>query len=127
MTRTLTLLRPLAGLPHAITYTLEAIDTATGLHALRATEQESRLFVLAAETCLPGYRPIINDEQATSLGLTEGADAEVFTIVNPAADPTTVNLLAPIVVNRATDAATQVILEGQSWPHDAPLSEVLSA
>lgn len=127
MTREITLVRPLTGLPDATTYTLEAIDAATGLYALRAAETGARLFVLAAATCLPGYRPVINDEQASSLGLTAGADAEVFTIVNPAADPTTVNLLAPIVVNRATDAAAQVILEGRIWPHDAPLSELLSS
>jgi flagellar assembly factor FliW len=33
-----------------------------------------------------------------------------------------VNLLAPIVVNKATNMCAQFILEGQDWPIQAPLA-----
>ena len=56
-------------------------------------------------------------------GLLRGpADAMVLVVANPGQAGTTVNLMAPIVVNTATGASAQVILEGQDWPLRAELA-----
>ena len=43
-------------------------------------------------------------------------------VVNPSESGTTVNLMAPIVVNATTGACAQLILDDQDWPLKAELS-----
>lgn len=66
----------------------------------------------------PGYEPDIPDADLADLGITDPADAIVLAIVNiQAAERTAyLNLLAPLVINRHTGAARQVILDRQGWP-----------
>ena len=46
----------------------------------------------------------------------------MLAVVHPGAEePTTANLLAPILVNPVTGAAAQVVLDGDEWPLRAPL------
>ena len=58
------------------------------------------------------YAPELFDDDAAALGITEAADALLFTIVTVRDQPslTTVNLVGPIVVNRHTGAARQVVV-----------------
>jgi flagellar assembly factor FliW len=49
-------------------------------------------------------------------------DAVVLVVANPGENGTTVNLLAPIVVNVATKICAQIILEDQEWPLQAHLT-----
>lgn len=67
------------------------------------------------------YAPVLTDEQAGSLSLGSAEEALVLLVANPGAEGVNVNLLAPVVVNTATGAAAQVILEGQDLPVRAPL------
>lgn len=53
-------------------------------------------------------------------------DALVLVVVNPGDPGTTMNLLAPIVVNSATGTSAQVILDGQGWPLRAELATSVS-
>jgi len=46
----------------------------------------------------------------------------MLAVVHPGGDePTTANLLAPILVNPVTGAAAKVVLDGDEWPLRAPL------
>jgi flagellar assembly factor FliW len=111
------------GLEPRIEFVLDAIDGATGLYALRSADADDdvRLFVLDAAVHLPHYSPVVTDEQTTLLGLTDADDAMLLVVATPASSGMTVNLLAPIVVNRLTGAGAQLILEGQDWPLRAEL------
>lgn len=112
--------------PHGLAVTefaLFAIDA--GLFALRAVDDSVRLFVLHA-VLLGGYAPELTDEQAGLLELEGPEDAEVLVVVNPVEGEPTVDLLAPIVVNRRTRAAAQLIIETGEWPLRAPLSGMLA-
>ncbi|HEY0249483.1 MAG TPA: flagellar assembly protein FliW [Gryllotalpicola sp.] len=117
-----TLLSPLAGLP-GTEYELEPVDA--GLFTLRSQGGTQRLFVVAGEV-LPSYQPEVADEQAAALGLAGPDDAELYVVVNPADGEPTLNLMAPIVVNRRTRAAAQLVLDGTRWPLRAALGEVLA-
>jgi len=125
MTAALAFLTPPPGLAPHTDFVLSAIDGATGLYTLQAaavTEADStRLFVLDAAVFLPAYTPYISTEQSASLDLTVPTDALLLVVANPGTAGTTVNLMAPIVVNAATGVAAQLILEGQDWPLQAPL------
>jgi len=81
-----------------------------------------RLFVLDAGIFLPDYTPEISDEQAASLDLVSGDDALVLVVANPGESGTTMNLMAPIVVNSVNGRSAQVILEDEKWPLRAELT-----
>ncbi|MCC9206006.1 flagellar assembly protein FliW [Arthrobacter sp. zg-Y769] len=127
MSTGLTFLTPPPGLAPEVRFNLEEIEGAAGLFAMTAAGSAgggSRLFVLDASVYLPDYHPEITDEQRHQLELVTAQDAAVLVVANPTLDGTTVNLLAPIVVNVSTGSCAQVILEGQDWPVRAPLEPV---
>ncbi|KQS17316.1 flagellar assembly protein FliW [Frigoribacterium sp. Leaf186] len=113
---------PPFGLEPLVDFSLERIEGADGLYALRAADSDVRLFVLDAAVHLPDYSPVVSDEQTLSLDLQDAAEALLLVVATPAATGMTVNLLAPIVVNVRTGAGAQLILEGQDWPLRAELS-----
>jgi flagellar assembly factor FliW len=66
--------------------------------------------VVAGASVVPGYAPDISQPDAESLGLTSADDALVLNLVTvgPRGEPT-VNLRAPLVVNRHTRMARQCV------------------
>lgn len=117
MSVALSFIAPPPGFEPLCDFTLSPIEAAHGLYALSATRQaDVRLYVVDAALYLPDYHPVITAEQAAALGLAVPEDALVLVVANPAGRGTTVNLMAPVVVNSTTGTAAQVILEGQEWP-----------
>jgi flagellar assembly factor FliW len=112
----LTFVAPPPGLAPLVDFSLDKIDGADGLYAMHAaSDAELRLFLLDAQVHLPGYAPMLTDEQCAAVDVTTPQDAIVLVVANPAEEGTTVNLLAPIVVNASTGASAQFILEGQDY------------
>ncbi|WP_423921923.1 flagellar assembly protein FliW [Frigoribacterium sp. 2-23] len=109
------------GLEPLVQFELDEIDGATGLFALRGGEGV-RLFVLDAAVHLPDYSPVITDEQTALLELETAEEALLLVVATPGDGGTTVNLLAPIIVNTRTAQGAQLILEGQDWPLRAELA-----
>ncbi|MCU1443142.1 MAG: Flagellar assembly factor FliW [Cryobacterium sp.] len=123
MSAALTFVTPPPGFAPLTNFTLNAVEGAHGLYALVATASENvRLFVVDAGVHLPEYTPVITDEQAGSLDLVTSDEALVLVVANPGEAGTTVNLMAPIVVNSSTGASAQLILDGQDWPLRAELA-----
>lgn len=103
-------------------FSLNPIEGAPGLYALVAAASHNiRLYVVDAGVYLPDYAPVLSDEQVDDVQLAAPEDALLLVVANPAEHGTTVNLMAPIVVNSVTGASAQVILEGQDWPLRAEL------
>ncbi|WP_226532111.1 flagellar assembly protein FliW [Microbacterium paraoxydans] len=122
MTAALTFLAPPPGLAPHVEFALAPVDGADGLFAMRAVEDaELRLYLVDPRTVLSEYAPILTDEQADALALREAEDALILVVAHPSAEGVSVNLLAPVIVNRTTGAASQVILEDQDYPLRAPL------
>jgi flagellar assembly factor FliW len=122
----LELAAPLLGLPGHERYTLEALDDAGVLFALRSVPADEadapvRLFVVSPVAHFPDYAPTID-----AGALPWDADAEhtaVLAVVHPGQGPQdgpTVNLLAPLVIDTRTGRAAQVVLDGD-WPLRAPV------
>lgn len=122
MTRLTFMTAPL-GLDPLTDFTLEQLEGTEGLYALQAVGvHDRRMFLLDPSIYVPGYNPELTDEQVESLNLSSPDEAAVFVIANHRPGSTTVNLLAPIIVNTTTDVCAQFILEGQDWPIQAPLA-----
>lgn len=113
---------PPPGLAPHTDFELAPVDGAEGLFSLRAVADETlRMFLVEPRTVVADYAPVLTDEQTAQLELTTPDDALLLVVANPGADGVHVNLLAPVVVNTATGAAAQVILEGQDYPVRARL------
>lgn len=113
----------LPGLPGLRHFTLDPLDPTGTLCALRSLEAEGmRLVVAPSVAFFPAYAPEVDDEWAELLGLADATDAVVLLIltVGTSAATTTANLRAPIVLNRRTHAAAQVVLADEH-PLRAPL------
>lgn len=115
---------PLPGLPDHLEYSLDGLDDDGTLFALRsASDPAVRLFVVRPEVFFVGYAPDVGATTREALGLAEGDEPLLLVVVHPGDDvaPTTANLLAPVVINLATGAASQVVLSDGDWPLRAPL------
>lgn len=122
MSAPLTFVSPPLGFEPLVDFSLDNIEGANGLYALKAVGAgDLRIFVIDAAVHLPAYTPTISDEQGESIGLASPDEASVLVVVNPTEEPTTVNLMAPIVVNNRTGQAHQFILDDQGWPIREPL------
>jgi flagellar assembly factor FliW len=91
---------------------------------LRSVDEPSIEFVVVAPDVLyPDYEIELDDEAAAALGLTDASDALVLAIVTLGSTlaASTVNLLGPVVANRTTRAASQVILNGTGFSTKTPL------
>ncbi|MGW9403973.1 flagellar assembly protein FliW [Arthrobacter sp. NPDC055585] len=123
-------LAPPPGLEPLTEFALEDVDGAHGLYSLTGTDTSAgvrRFYAIDAAVYLPHYNPEISDEQARQLHLEDPADARVLVVANPSDAGTTVNLLAPVIVNTRTWQCAQVILEGRDLPLRAPLEAVAAA
>ena len=116
---------PMPGLENAHDFTLRSVDGATGLYALEATSGTPvRLFLADAAVFVPGYAPPIPDAALDSLGVEPGESPQVLVVLNHSPTATTVNLMAPIVLNPATRRCAQLVLDGREYPLRADLNSL---
>lgn len=132
MSARVTFVTPPPGFAPEVDFTLSAVDGAEGLYSLKSEQGPDdagglRLFVLDAAVYLPGYQPEISTDQQQQLNLADAAEARVLVVANATEAGTTVNLLAPIVMNTRTLRCAQVILDGQDWPVRVSLEEAAAA
>ena len=123
MSAALTFATPPHGLAPHTEFDLREIEGAHGLFALQSVSDSGiRLFVLDASVYLPDYAPIISDDDCAKLDVHAVEDTLVLVVANPGENGTTMNLLAPIVVNATSGASAQIILDGQDYPLRAELT-----
>jgi flagellar assembly factor FliW len=107
------------GLAPLVEFDLDIVDGAPGLYTLRA-ETGLRLFLVDAPVYVPWYEPEIDSESLASVGSGEDSPADLMVVATISDGAPIVNLMAPMIVNRRTGAAAQVIL-GDEWPLRAEL------
>lgn len=118
----LTFTAPPPGLAPLVDFGLDAVDGATGLYTLQSiADPSTRMFVVDAAAYLPGYDPVFS--RASLKDLRVDSDAQVLLIASAEGGIPTVNLLAPILVNREDGRCTQVILDGE-YPVKAALTSL---
>ncbi|MFK3833744.1 flagellar assembly protein FliW [Microbacterium sp. NPDC087868] len=107
---------PMLGLAPYTTFTLESIEGADGLYALRATDAEVRLFVVEAPFVDRAYAPKVPASVRAEVGASADDALRMLVVANPGDEGVHVNLRAPIVVHPGNGRAVQVILEDQTYP-----------
>ena len=113
----------LAGFPDSERYALVEVPDAPPMCLLTSLDEPGVQFVVVPPAVFfPDYAPAIDDESAERLGLTDADDALLLVVLTVGArvEDSTANLLAPVVVNRTTRRAAQVVVT-DDWPLRAPL------
>jgi flagellar assembly factor FliW len=107
-------------------FTLAGIDDSPVYWLQCDDEPEIALPVADAFAVAPHYTFKLSDADIHALGLRHSADALVLAVLSVPRGPgvITANLLAPIVINRNTWAARQVILDDARYSLRHPLAEV---
>jgi flagellar assembly factor FliW len=114
---------PIAGFPDRRRFVLVGLDDDGLLYALRSTDDAGlRFLVVPPAPFFPDYAPVVHQHALTLLGDPGVADLLVLLVVTAQDDPgaATANLLAPIVVDRRSLRAVQVVLT-EDLPLRAPL------
>lgn len=118
------LVHPMPGFPDRRQFALVTLDEDGVLCALRSLEEpDLRFLVVPPGPFFPDYAPEVDDAVVSDLGIGSEDDALVLLVLKAGESlaETTANLLAPVVVNRRTRQAAQVILDDPSLSVRAPL------
>lgn len=122
MSARLSFVAPPPGFAPHTAFTLAPVDGAEGLFTMRADADAAlRVYLVDPGVVAGGYAPTLRDDQVGPIDLADPGDAMLLVVAHPAEGGVSVNLMAPVVVNRRTGAASQVILDDQGYPLRAPL------
>ena len=115
---------PMPGFPEQRRFVLVRLEDEGVLYSLTSIEVPHLRFLVVPPTpFFPDYEIDIDNESLVALGLPEADDLLVLLVITAGdtlAD-TTVNLMAPIVVNQRSRCAVQLVLGASGLPVRAPL------
>jgi flagellar assembly factor FliW len=108
---------PMPGFPAHREFVLVRLNDEGLLYAFTSIEDPSLRFLVAPpEPFFPDYAPEIENEVFAALNTKDPDRLLVMVVITAGVDETTANLLAPIIVDRDTHRAMQVVLSGTNMP-----------
>jgi flagellar assembly factor FliW len=114
---TITMAVPMPGFPAHRDFALVRLNEDGLLYAFTSTEDpELRFLVAPPEPFFPEYAPEIEDEVFAALNTKDPDRLLLMVVITAGVDETTANLLAPILVDRDSMRAMQVVLSGSGLP-----------
>jgi len=114
---TISMAVPMPGFPAHREFVLVRLHEEGLLYAFTSIEDpELRFLVAPPEPFFPEYAPEIEDEIFAALNTKDPDRLLLMVVITAGIDETTANLLAPIVVDRDTMRAMQVVLSGSGLP-----------
>lgn len=114
----------LLGFPDMTRFALIKMNDEGLVYRLQSLESEAVNFVVVpAMPFFPNYSPVVDDDVADRFNLAAGADVLVLLIVTlgESFKQSTVNLMAPVLLDPARQVAEQVIIENADLSVRAPL------
>ncbi|OLB81473.1 MAG: flagellar assembly protein FliW [Actinobacteria bacterium 13_2_20CM_2_71_6] len=115
---------PMPGFPEQRRFVLVRLEDEGVLYSLTSIDvPHLRFLVVPPAPFFPDYEIDIDNESQVALGLPDADDLLVLLVITAGdtlAD-TTVNLMAPIVVNQRSRCAVQLVLGASGLPVRAPL------
>lgn len=122
--RVITCPEGLPGFPGARCFVLVDVRDTGVFYWLQSLDDPALAFLAVVPwPFFPDYEPELPEADQEALGLATADDALVLCLltVQRAEQTVTANLMAPVVVNRTTRTARQVVLADAGWPLQAPL------
>jgi flagellar assembly factor FliW len=113
---TITMAVPMPGFPAHREFVLVRLDDGLLYAFTSIQDPELRFLVAPPEPFFPDYAPEIENEVFAALNTRDTDRLLLLTVITAGVDETTANLLAPIVVDRDSMRAMQVVLSGSGYP-----------
>ena len=114
---TITMAVPMPGFPAHREFVLVRLNDDGLLYAFTSIQDpELRFLVAPPEPFFPDYAPEIENEVFAALNTKDPDRLLLMTVITAGTDETTANLLAPIVLDRDSMRAMQVVLSGSGFP-----------
>jgi flagellar assembly factor FliW len=108
---------PMPGFPAHRQFVLVRLNDEGLLYAFTSIEDPSLRFLVAPpEPFFPDYAPEIENEVFAALNTKDPDRLLVMVVITAGVNETTANLLAPIIVDRDSRRAMQVVLNGSGMP-----------
>lgn len=120
---TISMAVPMAGFPAHRDFVLIRLHEEGLLYALTSVrDAEVRFLVAPPEPFFPDYAPELENEVFSALNTKDPDRLLLLVVISAGTEETTANLLAPIVVDRDSHRAIQVVLTGSDMPIRAVLN-----
>ncbi|WP_328462689.1 flagellar assembly protein FliW [Actinoplanes sp. NBC_00393] len=114
---TISMAVPMPGFPAHREFVLVRLNEEGLLYAFTSIDNpELRFLVAPPEPFFPEYAPEIDNEVFAALNTKDPDRLLLLTVITAGTDQTSANLLAPIVVDRDSMRAMQVVLTGSNYP-----------
>lgn len=114
---TITMAVPMPGFPSHRDFVLVRLNDDGLLYAFTSIDNpELRFLVAPPEPFFPEYAPEIENSVFAALNTKDPDRLLLLTVITAGENETTANLLAPIVVDRDSMRAMQVVLSGSGYP-----------
>ena len=114
---TITMAVPMPGFPAHREFVLVRLNDDGLLYAFTSIQDpELRFLVAPPEPFFPDYAPEVEPEVFAALNTRDTDRLLLLTVITAGVDETTANLLAPIVLDRDSMRAMQVVLSGSGYP-----------
>ncbi|MEU4158541.1 flagellar assembly protein FliW [Actinoplanes sp. NPDC026670] len=114
---TITMAVPMPGFPSHRDFVLVRLNDDGLLYAFTSIDNpELRFLVAPPEPFFPEYAPEIENSVFAALNTKDPDRLLLLTVITASENETTANLLAPIVVDRDSMRAMQVVLSGSGYP-----------
>jgi flagellar assembly factor FliW len=108
---------PMPGFPAHRQFVLVRLNDEGLLYAFTSIDDpELRFLVAPPEPFFPDYAPEIESEVFAALNTKDPDRLLVMVVITAGVNDTTANLLAPIIVDRDSRRAMQVVLTGSNMP-----------
>ncbi|GAA2550141.1 hypothetical protein GCM10010435_20100 [Winogradskya consettensis] len=108
---------PMPGFPAHRQFVLVRLNDEGLLYAFTSIDDpELRFLVAPPEPFFPDYAPEIESEVFAALNTKDPDRLLVMVVITAGVNETTANLLAPIIVDRDSHRAIQVVLTGSEMP-----------
>ena len=114
----------LLGFPEYTQFTLIKMNDEGLVYRLQSLEDEAINFVVVpAASFFPSYAPIVDDEVAARFDLVNGREALILLVVTlgETFKDSTVNLMAPLLLDPNAQVAEQIIVENANLSVRTPL------
>ncbi|MFI5493138.1 flagellar assembly protein FliW [Actinoplanes sp. NPDC051859] len=108
---------PMPGFPAHRQFVLVRLNDEGLLYAFTSIQNpELRFLVAPPEPFFPDYAPEIENEVFAALNTKDPDRLLAMVVITASTDETTANLLAPIIIDRDSHRAMQVVLTGSNLP-----------
>ena len=120
---TITMAVPMPGFPAHREFVLVRLNDDGLLYAFTSIQDpELRFLVAPPEPFFPDYAPEIENEVFAALNTKDPDRLLLMTVITAGTDETTANLLAPIIMDRDSRRAMQIVLNGSGMPARAVMN-----